>query len=199
MIVVLLEKCRRCHGLFSPVNTPHTIPIFDLPSKVVDGSVDDIRALSLDEKRRIKNMLTDDDIQNLTIEQIAALNIEDRAVPMEGSDHVSEEIAAPVGIYCPKCIKSYVRSAMPAEDRWYVVARGQEFTGIVRGAALYNEYALGVMGAAIPPGRRKFATREDAEHHWLVAYYSGNCASVTWRRGSTEAKKVIPRGVYVTA
>jgi hypothetical protein len=195
-VVVPLEKCQRCHNLFTTDDSSVVAAVFNPASNVINGDVKEILSLSLEAKQRIKEALREDEIVQLTPERAAALDIENCTVPMKGTDHVGEEIPTPVGIYCPACLKSYIRSAMPAENRWYVVVRGQEFTGIVRGTALYEEYTLGVVGASVPAGRRKFATKEDAEFNWRLAYYSGQCTEVTWKKGVIVAKSMLPHRMY---
>jgi hypothetical protein len=74
----------------------------------------------------------------------------------------------------------------PPSDRYYIVARGCGFTGVVRGAHVLRTYLPPDVMVSDDVGLN---TRAQAEFGWLCAFYAGGCAKVYERF----EERVVPR------
>jgi hypothetical protein len=110
--------------------------------------------------------------EQMGITRLAVLNPDNKLVPFEGDDSV------PLSI--PELHKfvvdgaEHVKVKLAPADRYYLIVRGSEFTGVVRGSFLFEILSSGVSGA----GGQSFDSRAEAELAWLVAYYSNKCEMI---------------------
>jgi hypothetical protein len=145
-------------------------------SNVADAklaSMRQLRSIREDDRAILSTVMTETDRKEFGPTRLAILNPLNQVVPFEGDDEA--EPGLPEMQYFMHEGVRRLKIKPSANDRYYIVMRGLEFTGVVRGAHLYNIYAApGISNS----GGQGIDTRAEAELAWFTAFYAGRCAKV---------------------
>jgi hypothetical protein len=161
----------RPHTHVEHVEDFHSLDLTD-PDNLADTLPQHLRRMDLSVRLTVIPKLLRRHRERMGYTRLAALNPDNKVVPFEGDDSL------PLSV--PELHKFVVDGAervkikLASSDRYYLIIRGSEFTGIVRGSFLFELMSSGVSG----PCGQSFDSRAEAELAWLTAYYAGKCEQV---------------------
>jgi hypothetical protein len=150
-----------------PLSVSPVAPALDLTDPVIAvvSSPDVLWALTEHNKALLKGRMSAQQRQSLSVYQQAAINVNNYQVPvidslLPYSPPLVYTFEGPDG-------KMHVHHKAAADDCWYVVQYGRDFTGILR---LHTEYKLRVPSISRASGET-VSNRQKAEYTWLTHYY----------------------------
>jgi hypothetical protein len=129
-----------------------------------------IRTMETATRDSLKLKLKDEDIVGLDVVQLAALNPLNKTVDYLGEEDTIDRVSSVAKF------QGYLDDRSWVGDRYYLIFRGRDFTGVVRGLCLHEDHEL--PKSIAHSGGQAFDSRVDAEYAWLQGYYAGICGKV---------------------
>jgi hypothetical protein len=136
-------------------------------------SADRLEGLLEETKLRLNRCMVEADCERLDDDRAAALDVYNVVVPYRGP--VDQPAGLLRGRQFPETLGSQVHVDVEADDRFYAVVIGINFTGVVRGHSQFD--AICPQGVRLVKGYRK-NSKADAEAIWRRAAYKGEIGMI---------------------